>query len=350
VLFQADLFSISRPGWVTASKSYDHVLGNLATFLPVAFFPLLGELEQSEALGINSSNFRLSTSQGIFLLKQWSRAAKAADLKKTLTLMTWLATKELPVPAPIKFINGEVLLKLDSSTWSLFPFIEGNYFSGANGELEVAAQMTGRLIDVLAHVPSSCAPSAGPRHLTTADSKLLRRIEAASDQWDDLLGSAHAHLLRKCWPALMMEWEQLTDAGLDAGNTQASHFDLHPHNLLVKGDRVSAVLDFESCKLMPVGYALGFAALKQCRQTVALSQLPTDAPFVGARYIAQLSGCSSINDAIARRLGDFAVSEVIRRICLILKLNIENGDKTWNRVLPVQLGHIREARALFGYS
>ena len=332
------------------SEADELILSDIAPYLPVSFFPLLGDLEQSEALGINSSNFRLSTSQGVFLLKRWSRSAETSDLERTLALMSWLVSRRLPVPAPTKFTGGEVLLRLDSSTWSLFPFIEGDYFSGAGGELEAVAEMTGRLMETLSQLPENYAPAAGPRHLTVADGELLRRVEDASNRWDALLGSAHASLLAECWPVLKMEWDRLVDAGLDAGAVQASHFDLHPHNLLVSGNRVTAVLDFESCKLMPVGYALGFAALKQCRQTVALSQLPADdAPLVGARYIARLSECCLSTSPIVRRLGDFAVSEALRRICLILRLNIESGDKTWNRVLPVQLGHIGEARTLFGY-
>lgn len=349
MIFQPDLFSISRPCWATVSKADEHVLGDVAPFLPVSFFPLLGDLEQSEALGINSSNFRLSTSQGVFLLKRWSRSADVSDLEKILAMMNWLASRKLPVPAPAKFMGGEVLLQLDSSAWSLFPFVEGDYFSGAGGQLEAIAEMTGRLMETLSQLPSNYSPSVGPKHLTAADGELLRRVEDASGRWDALLGPAHASLLSECWPALMMEWERLVDAGLDACAVQASHFDLHPHNLLVSGDRITAVLDFESCKLMPVGYALGFAALKQCRQTVALSQLPTDAPLVGARYIARLSDCCPSTAPIVRQLGDFAVSEVLRRICIILRLNIESGDKKWNRVLPIQIGHIGEARALFGY-
>lgn len=332
------------------SEADERILSDIAPYLPASFFPLLGDLEQSEALGINSSNFRLSTSQGVFLLKRWSRSAKTSDLEKTLALMSWLVSRRLPVPAPTKFMGGEVLLRLDSSTWSLFPFIEGDYFSGAGGELEAVAEMTGRLMETLSQLPENYAPAAGPKHLTVADGELLRRVEDASDRWDALLGSAHASLLSECWPALMKEWNRLVDAGLDAGVVQASHFDLHPHNLLVSGSLVTAVLDFESCKLMPAGYALGFAALKQCRQTVALSQLPAEAPLVGARYVVRLSDCCPSAVPVVMRLGDFAVSEAIRRICLILRLNIESGDKTWNQVLPVQLGHIGEARALFGYS
>lgn len=347
MLFERDIFSVSRPGWTEVSSVVKRKLADVLSFLPTSFLPLLAEPEQSNALSINSRNFRLVTSQGTFLLKQWSHSAEAVNLENILAVMTWLASRKLPVLEPIKFKGGELLLQLNSGTWSLFPFVEGEYFSGVGGELEAAAEVTGQLMEALSQLPSNYVLGAGAKYLTAADGELLRCIEH-HDQLEQLFGPVHANLLLQVWPALMMEWHRLVDGALDAGGVQAAHFDLHPHNLLVSSNHVVAVLDFESCKLMPVGYALGFAALKQCRQAVALSQLPSDAALVGARYVERLVDCHPNAGAIANRMGDFAVSEVLRRICLILRLNLESGNKEWNHVLPVQLAHIGEARALFG--
>lgn len=349
MLFQRDIFSDLHPGWSSVSKAVECNLGEVLSCLPASFLPLLSEPEQSGALCINSSNFRLNTSRGTFLLKRWSPSAKAADLSKTLELMEWLALRKLPVPKPIEFPDGKFLLSLDSGAWSLFPFIEGEYFSGVEDELDAAAEMTGRLMDTLSQLPSNQMPGIGPRHLTAEDDELLRRVEHNSGRWVQLFGSTYADLLLEHWPVLVMEWDRLIGRNLDAGPLQAAHFDLHPHNILVRSQFVTAVLDFESCKLMPVGYALSFAALKQCRQAVSLSNLSSaDAALVGTRYVNGLVDCCPSTRSIVNRLGDLAVSEVLRRICLILRLNLESDNKTWNHVLPTQLRHIGEARALFG--
>ena len=291
----------------------------------------------------------MATSEGVFLLKRWSRSAKAADLEKTLALMSWLELRQIPVPEPIKFLDGEVLLSLDSGAWSLFSFIEGEYFSGAGDQLEAAAEMSGRLMETLSQLPSNYWPESGAKYFTTSDSDLLNRVKDTSSNWNKLFGAEYASLSTEGWPVLMREWDQLFDSGLGDAIVQASHFDLHPHNILVSRNTVTALLDFESCKLMQPGYALSFGALKQCRQTVALHQLKESAALVGARYTTRLVDCYPDADHIVSRIGDFAVSEALRRICIILRLNLESGDKTWNHVLPIQLGHIGEARALFGY-
>ena len=47
-------------------------------------------------------------------------------------------------------------------------------------------------------------------------------------------------------------------------------------------------------------------------------------------------------------LGGLAIAEVLRRICIILWLNLESGDKKRNKVLEVQPGQLGEVRAVFG--
>jgi aminoglycoside phosphotransferase (APT) family kinase protein len=323
-------------------------LDDVVSRLPKGILPLLGDAEQSDALGINSNNFRLNTAGGAFVLKRWSDNAVPRDVQNTLTIMAWLAARQLPVPAPVELQPDCFTLSVGSGTWSLFPFVEGAYFSGAGNELFDVAEACGRLMETLPLLPTACLPAEGPAHMTAMDGDLLRRMKDASRTWDDLLGTEHAELLALSWPVVMAEWEKLSAAKPAGGRTQAAHFDLHPHNLLVNGGKVAAVLDFEACKLMPLGFALGFAALKQCRQAMTLRSLADDPRLVGALYADHLLlTCPGAHELVAH-LGDLAVAETLRRICIILRLNLESGDRKWNKVLAVQLGHLGEARALFG--
>ncbi len=339
---------MSRPGWVELDPTLAPTLDEVLSQLPPVCRSLRVAPEQSDALSINSKNFRLSTSEGDFVLKRWSHQVVSQEVRHTLAIMDWLASQQLPVPAPVKLQQDSFTLSTDSSTWSLFPFVEGAYFSGASDELHAAAEVTGRLMETLSQLPSICVPNGGPSQLTVADGELLARVKDVSGTWDALFGMEHADLLASLWPVLMAEWESLNSIRLTGGRIQASHFDLHPHNLLVQDSEVVAVLDFEACKVMPVGFALGFAALKQCRQAMTLLPSSTDPASVGSLYTDHLMQTyPGVRDLIAH-LGDLAVAEVLRRICIILRLNLENADKKWNKVLTVQLAHLGEARALFG--
>ena len=339
---------MSRPGWVKLDLAMMSALDEILSRLPKGLLPLHGDPEQSDALGINSNNFRLNTARGAFVLKRWSDQAVPRDVQNTLAIMAWLAARQLPVPAPVELRPDGFTLSLGSGTWSLFPFVKGAYFSGAGDELSAAAEACGCLMEALSLLPATCLPTEGPAHMTAADGALLRRVKDVSRTWDALLGMEHAELLASSWPMLISEWDKLSAAKPAGGSIQAAHFDLHPHNLLVSGGKVAAVLDFEACKLMHVGFALGFAALKQCRQAMTLRPSADDLRLVGSLYADHLLRTFPGARALAAHLGDLAVAEALRRICIILRLNLENGEKKWNKVLAVQLGHLGEARALFG--
>lgn len=316
--------------------------------LPPACRHFRGAPEQSDALGINSNNFRLNTAEGHFVLKRWSHQAINQDVRNTLAIMDWLASRQLPVPAPLKLEQDSFALSTDSGTWSLFPFVEGAYFSGAGDELYAAAEVSGRLMETLTQLPSTCVPNGGPPQLAVADGELLGRVQDISAKWDELFGAEHADLLALSWPLLMAEWENINSTRLVGGRIQAAHFDLHPHNLLVRGCDMVAVLDFEACKVMPVGFALGFAALKQCRQAMTLRSSSSDPRWVGSSYANHLLRAYPSARELVAHLGDLAVAETLRRICIILRLNLESGENKWNKVLDIQIGHLSEARALFG--
>ncbi len=347
VLFQPDLFSMSRPGWVKLDIPTAGALNDVLPRLPQTIFPLRGDPEQSDALGINSKNFRLNTAKGVFVLKRWSDQATLPEIRNTLSIMAWLASQLLPVPAPVALQRDSFALSVGPARWSLFPFVEGAYFSGADDELPAAAEATGRLMEALLQLPAACLPTVGPAQMTVADGLILARMKGASRTWDTLLGNELAELLALSWPLLISEWENLSASNLPNSRIQAAHFDLHPHNLLVADGRVAAVLDFEACKVMPVGFALGFAALKQCRQAMTLGALPTNPRLVGSLYADHLLRICPGARELVPHFGNFAVAEVLRRICSIFRLNLENSEKKWNKVLAVQLRHLGEARALF---
>lgn len=348
MLFQPDLFSASLPEWSQLDSEGEHALDEVLTHLPDPFKRLQCSPEQSGSMGINSTNFRLKTADGDFVLKRWSDYADYQDVRHALGIMNWLASHQLPVPAPLKIQQDSFTLSIDSGTWSLFPFVEGAYFSGAGEELPAAAEITGRLTEKLALLPAYCTPNIGPTHLALADGEIFRRIKEMSSRWDTLFGSENAALLDLSFPLLMVEWERLNSTKLMGGRIQAIHLDMHPHNLIVEADQVVGVLDFESCKKMPLGFALGFAALKQCRQTLALGESSLDPGFVGSLYKKHLlQACPSANEIVAH-IGDLAVAETLRRICIIFRYVLEKREENWSRVFGIQIGHLSEARILFG--
>jgi Ser/Thr protein kinase RdoA (MazF antagonist) len=343
--FKPDLFSVAGPRWVPVDRALANKVHGVLEQCGDPALALSALPEQSQGLEINSNNLRITTSAGRFLLKRWSSGADASATERTLEVMEFLGAKALPVPVPLR-LNGGLQVEHEGRRWSLFPFIEGRWFTGDSREAEAAADISGRVSLALGELPPRLRPRAGPAHLTDGDDEVLARMEGERERWDHMLGSEYAALLASCWSDVMQEWRRLRRDPPHAGPIQAAHFDLHPHNLLLDGNRVAAVLDFEACGMMPLGYAIAFAGLKQGRQAVVAQRDVRCAPRVGAAFLGRITAvCPLLADV--RRYADLALGETLRRLAIIFRLNVEQSVATWNKVLPIQLAHLSESRLLF---
>ena len=345
-VFDIDFFSNNVPVWTPISG-----VEALLSFLRGAFLDSYDfsnvRIHHSGAYEINSSNFKINLTGETFLLKRWSPKSDYNTIEKTVELMAWIAGEQLPVPSPLKFKNDRFIATWDGYLWSYFPFIEGKYFMGSLGELNEAAIITGRLTQHLSKIPQSIHPDDGPQHLTEQDDLIIQRMNGSRKSWRRIFGQDDAQLLDDKWDELRNDWVRLKSSRLQAGPVAPVHFDLHPHNLLVDGSRITGVLDFESCKQMPIGYALAFSALKQCRQAVVYSQGQKQPELIGRSYVKTLSEAIKGIEPCFPCFADLALAEVLRRLCIIFRLNLDENNNVWNKVLPIQLNHLAEAKILF---
>jgi hypothetical protein len=346
--FAPDLFSGSRPVWKQVSPSLGEIVRGMDEFLPADYLSFCQPPEQIGGLEINSNNIRLTSTSGCqIVLKRYSDAVNISELHKTLDLMAWLADEGLPVPKPLPFSNGNTSISHAGRQWVLFPFVEGEYFSGSQEELDAVAETVGVLSFKLSAAPASLRTTRECHHFTKQDIEAIEFVESNRDLWVKIFGFEIAELLGIHWENSWEEWSRIRKNPLDAGPKAMAHLDLHPFNILVKDGKIVALLDFDSCKMMPIDYALAFGALKQCRQAVARCGDPEMASFFGSRYVEVLVAANPQAYRLANSSCDLALAEVFRRIALIFRLNIESSETRWNMVLPVQLAHIAECKALF---
>lgn len=346
--FKEDFFSNSRPIWHSAGKELDKLVSGIFDNVSLIKNGLTNlVIEFSGAFGINSSNFKISIDGEKYLLKRWSIKAIPEELEIILAMMEWLSNENLPVPSPIKFINGRYVLFYDNCLWSLFPFIDGNYFSGKVDELEDFAEMSGHLSNVLSKIPLELMPNSGPIHLSDSDDAILNIMDSIIYKWPEYFGTINSKLLRNQWDALMSDWVRYRKERIYAGSILPCHFDLHPHNALFNNGKLVAILDFESCKVLPEGYAICFNALKQCKQGIIANGNIRAASEIGANYIRFVSRKYSKVESYKGNFSDLANIEVMRRLCVIFRSNIESNNKSWNHILPIQLGHLVESKIIF---
>jgi hypothetical protein len=261
--------------------------------------------------------------------------------------MNILSSQSIPVPSPISFRDGGFILN-DKNLWSLFPFIEGEYFSGVNGELELMIESAAKLTVTLQKISVEQFSSLdGLHYFSNLEKDTLQKLDKRIDSWEQYFGVSSTKLLRESWSIIKREWNRLHKEKIFAGPLQLAHYDLHPHNILIKNKKIVALLDFDACKIIPVGYALAYGALKQCKQTIVASGDVNQASKIGKMYIEKINHYIPSSIKWTKNFYDLAITETLRRLCLIFHLNINSNDTRWNKVLPVLLAHLQEAKILF---
>ncbi|MBU6475569.1 MAG: homoserine kinase [Alphaproteobacteria bacterium] len=174
--------------------------------------------------GVENTNYRLSTTQGDYVLTLVERRTPPEALPFVVAFMAHLQKRGIPCPAVIADKNGETILPLAGR-----PAILTAFLSGATP----------------ARVETPHAAAAGEllaeMHKAAAGFRMQRENPVALPAWKKLIGACKTApvygLLRDelAWLEKNRPW------GLPAG---AVHADLFPDNAFFKDGQISGVFDF----------------------------------------------------------------------------------------------------------
>lgn len=345
-MFKPDLFSISSPIWCRIKEEKKQF-----------FFPILKsifyklnldeiEIEYSGSLEINSSNIKIVHGNKKILLKKWDINANEVEIKKIISLQLNL-WKNLGLTAkPEKFLNNSYIHKNTDNIFTISEFVEGDYFSGSISELKNSAISIAKLTNTLQELPKNLYPSNGPEFNFRETNSVIKEIRKLKNEWQYIFGKEDAQLLRNNWDYIESVLDLTKDLDLGFDDKQPIHFDLHPHNILCRNKKICAFLDYDAIKNLNVSSALSFASLKLCRQTVSVNPLE-DIHTIKNTFLNELQNNLNVKKDLFDNIYFYSIAEVLRRITIIFKLNLMNNKK-WNRVLEMQLNHLKEAEMLFG--
>lgn len=309
----------------------------------------VGSIEQFGGLEVNSSNYRVSSEGGTWLVKRVPAEA-GPDLASGLEIWRWLASAGREVPVPIPSATGQLTCRLARYEWSVTEFVPGNFFH-TSVELETTARAIGRLHATLRGLP---------RHLQVGrtwtydfvDAEWLLSLAARdSKAWSRLFGDVTAERLSKFASAMPWRLDELRLSLADSSiERQLSHGDLHPHNVLVREGEPVAFVDAESMVVIPAIVAYSFARFKLVRQAVCAELADAQEAECRARQLS-VQFRHAVESEDPRRWPDrvwreAAESELVRRIFVILRGNYVDGDTRWNRVLETQLRGLDELAAM----
>lgn len=350
-LFSADLFSDSLPRFSPvapeASARVEEVLRGGFRHLSIVPAKVL----KAGGMEINSNNFKIEGGGKSYLLKRLE-CAEPGKPRNQLRLLQWLRERGHPVPRLEKTVSGDLLLADGAQAWCLFEFVDGDFFSGETSQLEDTARRLGGLQKDLRGLPSELRPSRRWGYLTELESEVLAEMQAKRELWPRLFGSAHAALLSSSWPNVARTAALLNSrrSDIEAAPWVAAHCDLHPHNLLMRGDALAAIVDFESFVLLPDGVSLGYGAFKLLKQHAVRDRggrWDGGAAASARRFFDVLAEADPAVAVDRARLGLFALAELHRRLFIVFKLTLKDGDTRWNHVLPMHLSAMEEIAVIW---
>lgn len=301
-------------------------------------------IEQFGGAEINSHNFKVRTTTGTWLCKRAALDA-APRLQKALALAAWLAPQHVAIPQPIPANDASLLVSRGDWVWCLSPFVDGAFFHGGEAAVRSAAGAAARLHRLLTHTPSSLWPATRWAYGFEDGADLLAAAGNDRANWARTFGPLPAESLGRWSGALPTLVNDLSGRirAWAPDVWQPCHGDLHPHNLLMRGSEVAAIIDVDSLVVAPYPVACGFARYKLVRQAASAGGDPVALGLAFAQSLRMFGPRQYLDDGALR---DGAQAEVLRRLLLVLRLHYREGNSRWNHVLGVHLSGLDEVAAI----
>ena len=342
-LFEKDFFTSTKIYWRKKNYINDSSLKKVFLFLKKKNWGDISFVKKNSGLEKNSSNYLLSVNKKKFILKKWKKNLTKKKINSILDLIFWLRKKKKFFPN-INIIENNSVFLADSFYWTIFDYSEGNHFSGEIKEFKNLSNSIGMLFSLLSKYPKKI--DLGPKFYNKKSLFILKKMKKNKKNWDCYFNKKTSSILKKSWSTLESIFLQNIKIKKVPNFKQVTHFDLHPHNVIMKDKTVGCFLDFETCGVMNSGFGLAFSCLKICKQTIIYNKIQKKT-ILYKKFIKLISKHYPEIEKLQKYFFYFATSEVLRRILIIFEQNLEFKIKTWNKVLPIQLAHLEESKILF---
>lgn len=198
----------------------------------------------------------LRTESGIRLLKRRARGKdEARKVAFTHALQIELAQNQFPLPRLIGTRHeNNSLLQLESAIYEVFEYIKGTGYDASLNATHDAGKTLGLFHKLLRDYQPEYDPPRGSYHaaqrvhasLEQAPRSLIAGDPRAAEQREKVESTVAA--LRRAYEEAAAEADRI---GINDWPHQIIHCDWHPGNMLFRGERVVAVIDFDAARLQP---------------------------------------------------------------------------------------------------
>lgn len=209
---------------------YTHISAEDMTQLIRAFDA--GELLSAKGIaeGVENSNYLLDTSRGRFILTVYEKRVSAGDLPFFLALIDHLADNGCPVPRARHTRNGAATIHWQGKYVALIEFAEGLSVSHPTPEqAHAVGKALGQVHKAAASFPMDRPNTLGPEGWFALADRCGNDLNAIQIGLRERVAK-ECTFLHSHWPADLPR--------------SVIHADLFPDNVLMVGNKVSALIDF----------------------------------------------------------------------------------------------------------
>ncbi len=344
--FAADRFSAVEPKFTLCSRHTEQlvrqiVAENYASLGDISNVSQIGDfgIEDIGRVDANSLNFKLGYDAGVALLKVVLRFDVLAELDRQVGMCRWLAAAGIPAANVIPSDGGTDLIELDVGIPCkayLQTFVDGNYFSGAASEIAPVATAIGELMMCLTDLPDHLQlRRSRPAYFEDRERKIFSYIREMRSRWPDVFGPENAVILEASWDRVAEAFAEVTaaEAQLCSMPQQVTHYDLHPHNMLLANSKITAFLDFDACYRIPAEIGIGFAASKLLKRiAVARRENSRQGTLYGDAccFFDALHRSNPKHASERPLLRLCAKAETLRRLISVCSRSIAGKEQVWH--------------------
>tara|TARA_B100000787_G_scaffold169264_1_gene159968 strand:- start:2221 stop:3276 length:1056 start_codon:yes stop_codon:yes gene_type:complete len=291
---------------------------------------------------LNSSNLIVKDGNKKYLLKILDKIDSKDLISDQVSIVLFLQTHKVPVAKILEDNFGKYIIEKDDKYYYLMNYDSGVFYDGSGDLFHTTMLEIINLSNTLEKYDEKLFLKKG---IDYSVDKIINSYEIASSQrkkWN-LLFTDYEYLT-KTWDEITKTIDKFSEnkSVIEGHKISLCHIDLHPHNILTHNGKVSSILDYSSFENSSRASALAFAFYKLSRQSIVKK--------IGIDPIVIKNDIFKAAEMLVKKKYFISIEEItlhtkvelIRRLFLIMMLNIKSDNQSWNFALKMQINGLYE--------
>lgn len=260
--------------------------------------------------GWMNRNWQIIAGQRRYVLKRLLDVP-VGTARSIFAALSFLEARHVPVCLPVRSADGDAVVDLEGRCYCLVPWVEGVRRVGTALSLpgvENFGQLVGKIHSCLADLPAECGLPPVPEtlELEVIDAAEAARLIAGIGRIVAGIGAPTPYdvmvraLLERRLELLDEHGQRRPATTVPVGPFGRVHGDLNPRNLLFRGERVTAVLDWDRMRVGPYAGEVVRAGLALFGSESGILDLGRISAFTTAYRAVMPVDKAALADAVSR--------------------------------------------------